>query len=316
VAKDARKASNKVIITCAVTGAIHTPTMSPHLPITPDEIADAAIGAAEAGAAIIHLHARDPQTGKPDQTPEAFARFLPRIKQQSNCVINLTSGGSPTMRVEERARPAATFKPEVASLNMGSINFALYPMLNRYKEFKFDWEKPYLEGTRDLVFRNTFQDIEYVLKTCYGNDTRFEFECYDVAHIYNLAHFLERGLVKPPLFVQSVFGILGGIGTHPEDVMTMRRTADRLLGRENYRWSVLGAGRAQMPIAAMAAAMGGNVRVGLEDSLWIGPGRLAESNAQQVAKVRQIVEGLGLEIASADEAREILQLKGGDKVAF
>jgi uncharacterized protein (DUF849 family) len=316
VAKTPSKTSNKVIITCAVTGAIHTPTMSPHLPITPDEIADAAIGAAEAGAAIIHLHARDPKTGKPDQTPEAFARFLPRIKQQSNCVINLTSGGSPTMRVEERAKPAATFKPEVASLNMGSINFALYPMLNRYKEFKFDWEKPYLEGTRDLVFRNTFQDIEYVLKTCYGNDTRFEFECYDVAHLYNLAHFLERGLVKPPLFVQSVFGILGGIGTHPEDVMTMRRTADRLLGRENYRWSVLGAGRSQMAIAAMAAAMGGNVRVGLEDSLWIGPGKLAESNAQQVRNARQIIEGLGLEIASADEAREILQLKGGDKVAF
>jgi uncharacterized protein (DUF849 family) len=320
VAKDASKmpgkTGSKVIITCAVTGAIHTPTMSPHLPITPDEIAAAAIGAAEAGAAIIHLHARDPKTGKPDQTPEAFGRFLPRIKQQSNCVINLTSGGSPTMRVEERARPAATFKPEVASLNMGSINFALYPMLNRYKDFKFDWERPYLEGTRDLVFRNTFQDIEYVLKTCYGNDTRFEFECYDVAHLYNLAHFLERGLVKPPLFVQSVFGILGGIGTHPEDVMTMRRTADRLLGRENYRWSVLGAGRAQMPIAAMAAAMGGNVRVGLEDSLWIGPGKLAESNAQQVRNARQIIEGLGLEIASADEAREILQLKGGDKVAF
>ena len=293
--------ANKIIITCAVTGAIHTPTMSPYLPITPDEIADAAIGAAEAGAAIIHLHARDPKTGRPDQTPEAFARFLPRIKQQSNCVINLTSGGSPTMRVEERVKPAATFKPEVASLNMGSINFALYPMLNRYKEFKHDWEKPYLEGTRDLVFRNTFQDIEYVLKTCYGNDTRFEFECYDVAHIYNLAHFLERGLVKPPLFVQTVFGILGGIGTHPEDVLHMRRTADRLLGRENYRWSVLGAGRSQMPIAAMAAAMGGNVRVGLEDSLWAGPGRLAASNAEQVRQARQIIEGLSLDVATPDD---------------
>ena len=232
MAKEAKKSSNKVIITCAVTGAIHTPTMSPHLPITPEEIADAAVGAAEAGAAIIHLHARDPKTGKPDQTPEAFGRFLPQIKQRSNCVINLTSGGSPTMRVDERVRPAATFQPEVASLNMGSINFALYPMLNRYKEFKHDWEKTYLEGTRDLVFRNTFQDIEYVLKTCYGNNTRFEFECYDIGHLYNLAHFLERGLVKPPLFVQSVFGILGGIGTHPEDVMMMRRTADRLLGRE------------------------------------------------------------------------------------
>ncbi len=249
--------------------------MSPHLPITPEQIADAAIGAAEAGAAIVHLHARNPETGRPDQSPEAFGRFLPRIKQRTNAVINLTSGGSPTMRVEERVMPAATFKPEVASLNMGSMNFALFPMLNRYKEFKHDWEKPYLEGTRDLIFRNTFKDIEFVLKTCQDNGTRFEFECYDIGHLYNLAHFLERGLVKPPLFVQSVFGILGGIGTHPEDVIHMRRTADRLLGRDNYRWSVLGAGRAQMPIAAMAAAMGGNVRVGLEDSLWIGPGKLA-----------------------------------------
>jgi uncharacterized protein (DUF849 family) len=220
------------------------------------------------------------------------------------------------MRVEERVLPAATFKPEVASLNMGSINFGLYPMLNRYKEFKYDWEKPYLEGTKDLIFRNTFKDIEFVLKTCQDNNTRFEFECYDIGHLYNLSHFLERGLVKPPLFVQSVFGILGGIGTHPEDVMHMRRTADRLLGRENYHWSVLGAGRAQMPIAAMAAGMGGNVRVGLEDSLWIGPGKLAESNAQQVTNVRRILEGLGLEIATPDEAREILSLKGADKVNF
>jgi uncharacterized protein (DUF849 family) len=309
-------AKNKVIITCAITGSIHTPTMSPHLPITPDQIADAAIGAAEAGAAIVHLHARNPETGRPDQTPEAFGRFLPRIKQRSNVVINLTSGGSPTMRVEERVMPAATFKPEVASLNMGSMNFGLYPMLNRYKEFKHDWEKPYLEGTRDLIFRNTFKDIEFVLKKCQDNNTRFEFECYDIGHLYSLSHFLERGLVKPPLFVQSVFGILGGIGTHPEDVIHMRRTADRLLGRDNYRWSVLGAGRAQMPIAAMAVAMGGNVRVGLEDSLWLGPGKLAESNAQQVTRARQIIEGLGLEIATPDDAREILALKGADKVAF
>jgi len=309
-------ASNKVIITCAVTGSIHTPTMSPYLPITPQQIAEAAIGAAEAGAAIVHLHARDPQTGKPDQRPEAFARFLPIIKQRCNAVINLTSGGSPHMRVEERVMPAEVLKPEVASLNMGSMNFALFPMLNRYKSFTFDWEQPYLEGTRDLIFRNTFRDIEFVLKTCQNNGTRFEFECYDIGHLYNLAHFLERGLVKPPLFVQSVFGILGGIGTHPEDVMHMRRTANRLLGPENYRWSVLGAGRNQMSIAAMAASMGGNVRVGLEDSLWIGPGKLAESNAQQVRKARQIIEGLGLEIASPDEAREILSLKGSDKVAF
>ncbi len=309
-------AKNKVIITCAITGAIHTPTMSPHLPITPEQIADSAIGAAEAGAAIIHLHARDPKTGRPDQSPEAFLRFVPRIKQRTNAVINLTSGGSPSMRVEERVMPAATLKPEVASLKMGSMNFGLYPMLGRYKEFKHDWERPYLEGTKDLIFRNTFKDIEFVLKTCQDNATRFEFECYDIGHLYSLAHFLERGLVKPPLFVQSVFGILGGIGTHPEDVIHMRRTADRLLGRENYRWSVLGAGRAQMPIASMSVAMGGNVRVGLEDSLWIGPGKLAESNAQQVTKVRGIIEGMGLEVATPAEAREILSLKGAAKVAI
>jgi uncharacterized protein (DUF849 family) len=310
------KSNNKVIITCAITGAIHTPSMSPHLPITPDQIVDAAIGAAEAGAAIVHLHARNPETGRPDQSPEAFGRFISRIKQRSNVVINLTSGGSPDMRVEQRVSPAHTFKPEVASLNMGSMNFALFPMLNRYKDLKHDWERTYLEGTRDLVFRNTFKDIEFVLRTCADNGTRFEFECYDIGHLYNLAHFLEHGLVKPPLFVQSVFGILGGIGTHPEDVMHMRRTADRLLGRENYRWSVLGAGRAQMVIGAMAVAMGGNLRVGLEDSLWIGAGQLAESNAQQVKRARQIVEGLGFEVAGPDDAREILALKGGDKVAF
>jgi uncharacterized protein (DUF849 family) len=307
--------ANKVIVTCAVTGAIHTPSMSPYLPVTPDEIAEQAVAAAEAGAAILHLHARDPQSGKPDQTPEAFARFLPRIKQATDAAINITTGGSPYMRVEERVRPAAEFKPEIASLNMGSINFALFQLLERYKEFKFDWEQPTLEGTRDLVFRNSFKDIEYVLATCYGNGTRFEFECYDIAHLYNLRHFLDRGLVKPPLFVQSVFGILGGIGTHPEDVMHMKRTADRLFG-DRYRWSVLGAGAAQMRIAAQAAAMGANVRVGLEDSLWAGPGKLAKNNAEQVLIARRILEGLGLEIATPDEAREMLSLKGGDKVGF
>jgi uncharacterized protein (DUF849 family) len=307
--------NRKVIITCAVTGAIHTPSMSPHLPVTPDEIVEHAVEAAEAGAAILHLHARDPKTGKPDQTPEAFARFLPRIKQGTNAVINVTTGGSPYMRVEERVKPAATFKPEVASLNMGSINFALFHLLDRYKEFKHEWERQHLEATRDLVFRNSFKDIEYILETCYGNDTRFEFECYDIAHLYNTKHFLDRGLVKPPLFIQSVFGILGGIGTHPEDVIHMKRTADRLFG-DQYRWSVLGAGSSQMRIAAQAAAMGANVRVGLEDSLWAGPGRLASSNAEQVRIARQIVEGLGLEIATPDEAREILSLKGGDQVAF
>lgn len=307
--------SGKVIITCAVTGAIHTPSMSRYLPITPDEIAEQAVAAAEAGAAILHLHARNPATGQPDQSPEGFAPFLPRIKQGTDAVINITTGGSPYMSVKERAAPAATYQPEVASLNMGSMNFGLYPMLKRFKAFKFDWERAHLEGSRDLVFRNSFQDIEYVLETCYGNGTRFEFECYDISHLYNLAHFADRGLVKAPFFVQSVFGLLGGIGSHPEDVLHMKRTAERLFGAD-YRWSVLGAGASQFRIAAQAAALGGNVRVGLEDSLWAGPGELATSNAVQVKKVRQIIEGLGLTVASADEAREILSLKGGDRVAF
>ena len=309
-------AGQKVVITCAVTGSIHTPTMSPHLPISATEIADAAIGAAEAGAAIVHLHARDPKDGRPDQSPEAFAPFLGVIKQRSAVVVNITTGGAPTMSIEERVRPAATFKPEVASLNMGSMNFGLYPMLGRYKTFKHAWEQPYLEGSRERIFKNTFADIEYILTTCAENGTRFEIECYDIGHLYTLAHFADRGVVKPPFFVQSVFGILGGIGAHPEDVMHMRRTADRLFGRTTYHWSVLGAGRNQMPIAAMAAAMGGNVRVGLEDSLWIGPGRLAESNAAQVRQARQIIEGLGLQIATPVDAREILGLKGAENVAF
>ncbi|GLK84754.1 3-keto-5-aminohexanoate cleavage protein [Ancylobacter defluvii] len=308
-------AARKVIITCACTGAIHTPSMSPHLPVTPDEIIADALGAAEAGAAILHLHARNPETGKPDQTPEAFGRFLPQLKQRTSAAINITTGGSPYMKVEERVLPAARFKPEVASLNMGSINFGLYHLLDRYKDFKFEWERQHLEATRDLVFRNSFKDIEYILETCYGNGTRFEFECYDIAHLYNLKHFLDRGLVKPPLFVQSVFGILGGIGTHPEDIMHMKRTADRLFG-DQYRWSVLGAGASQLRIAAMAASMGSNVRVGLEDSLWIGPGELAPSSGAQVRKARQILEGMGLEIATPDEAREMLDLKGADQVSF
>ncbi len=307
--------SRKVIITCAVTGSIHTPSMSPHLPITPQEIADAAIGAAEAGAAVVHLHARDPQTGKPDQSVDAFAPFLKVIKQSSNCVVNITTGGAMTMTVEERARPAAHFKPEVASLNMGTMNFGLYPMLNRTKEFKFDWERPYLEGSRSGFFKNTFADIEYILTTCANNGTRFEIECYDIGHLYTLAHFVDRKIVKPPLFVQSVFGILGGIGPHAEDVGHMKRTAVRLFGND-YHWSVLGAGSNQLRIAAMSASMGGNVRVGLEDSLWAGPGKLAESNAEQVRLVRQVIEGLGLEVASPDDARDMLQLKGGDQVGF
>lgn len=308
------KLDRKVIITCAVTGAIHTPSMSPHLPVTAEQIADAAIGAAEAGAAIVHLHARNPEDGRPDQTPEAFAPFLRVIKQRSDCVVNLTTGGAPTMTIQQRVAPAATFKPEVASLNMGSMNFGLFGMLNRFKDLKHAWERDYL-ANKDIVFRNSFADIEYILTTCAGNDTRFEFECYDTAHLYNLKYFFDRGLVKAPLFIQTVFGIQGGIGPHPEDVMHMKRTADRLFG-DNYKWSVLGAGRNQLPIAAMAAAMGANVRVGLEDSLWGGPGRLAQSNAEQVRSARQIIEGLGLEVATPDEAREILSLKGGDRVGF
>ncbi|MCQ0986064.1 BKACE family enzyme [Jiella marina] len=313
--KKAAKSAGKVIVTCAVTGAIHTPTMSPHLPITPDQIAEDAIKAAEAGAAILHLHARNPETGRPDQTPEAFGRFLPRIKQSTNAVINITTGGSPYMKVEERVLPAETYQPEVASLNMGSINFGLFHLAAKYDSFKHDWEKQHLEATRDLVFRNSFKDIEYILETCYGNGTRFEFECYDIAHLYNLAHFADRGLVKPPFFVQSVFGLLGGIGTHPEDVTHMKRTADRLFGTD-FRWSVLGAGGSQLRIAAQSLAMGGNVRVGLEDSLWAGKGKLATESADQVRMVRSIVEGLGLELATPDEARAMLSLKGGDAVAF
>jgi len=306
--------NNKVIITCAVTGAIHTPSMSQHLPVTAKQIEDAAVDAIEAGCAIVHLHARDPKDGRPSQAVSLFKDFLGNIKQRCNGVIILTTGGSPAMTVEERLQPALQLKPEVASLNMGSMNFGLYPMLGKYKTFQHEWEPTYLEATRDVVFRNTFKDIEYILRSCAANGTRFEFECYDTSHLYNLAHFIDRGLVKTP-FIQTVFGILGGIGTHPDDVAHMKRTADRLFG-DDYVWSVLGAGRFQMPIAAMAAAMGGNVRVGLEDSLWDGPGNLAQSNAAQVRRVRAILEGLSLSIATPDEARNLLSLKGAANVGF
>ena len=305
----------KVIITCAVTGSIHTPSMSPHLPVTAQQIADAAVGAAEAGAAIVHLHAREPQDGRPTQAPSAFRAFVGDIKRRSDVVVNLTTGGAPTMTVQERMQPALQLQPEVASLNMGSMNFGLYPMLDRYKEFRHDWEPKFLESTRDVVFKNTFADIEFVLTRGTANGTRFEFECYDTAHLYNLAHFLDRKLATPPLFVQTVFGILGGIGTHADDVAHMKRTADRLFGKD-YVWSVLGAGRAQMGIAATAAAQGGNVRVGLEDSLWDGPGQLARSNADQVRRVRGILESLGLAVATPAEARAMLKLKGRGEVAF
>ncbi len=307
--------NRKVIITCAITGAIHTPTMSKYLPVTADEIADAGIAAAEAGAAIIHLHARDPETGKPSQEPELFKPFLQKIKANSDAVLNITTGGSPHMTVDERMLPAMAFKPELASLNMGSMNFGLFPMLGRFKTFNHEWEREHLEKSADLIFKNTYKDIETILKKGTENGTRFEFECYDISHLYNLAHFMDRGLVQSPPFIQSVFGILGGIGPDPEDLMHMRRTADRLFG-DNYQWSILGAGRNQFPLATMGAAMGSNVRVGLEDSLWIGPGKLASSNAEQVSRIRIILEALNLQIATPDEARAMLQLKGADQVGF
>ncbi|MCY0857178.1 MULTISPECIES: 3-keto-5-aminohexanoate cleavage protein [unclassified Cupriavidus] len=308
-------ARSKAIITCAPTGAIHTPSMSPYLPVTADEIAAAAIDAAKAGAAILHLHARDPKDGRPSQDPALFRPFLSKIKAATNAVINITTGGSPHMTVEERMLPATTFKPELASLNMGSMNFGLFPMLDRFKEFAHEWEREHLENSRNLIFKNTFSDIENILKIGNANGTRFEFECYDISHLNNLKHFLDRGLVKAPVFVQSVFGILGGIGGDPEDLMHMHRTANRLFG-DQYRWSILGAGRNQIPLATIGAAMGANVRVGLEDSLWIGPGRLAASSAEQVLRIRSVLEALNIDVATPDEAREILGLKGAANVAF
>ena len=302
-------APRKVIVTCAVTGSIHTPSMSPHLPVTPQEIADAAIGAAKAGASIIHLHARDPRDGSPTQDPALFAEFLPKIMQACDAVINITTGGAATMTIEERLQPALRHAPEVASLNMGSMNFGLYPMLARYKELRHPWERTYLEGSVDRVFKNTFKDIEFILTSCARNGTRFEIECYDIGHLYTAAHFLERRIIEPPLFIQGVFGILGGIGAHPEDVAHMKRTADRLFGKD-YLFSVLGAGRNQMPVATQSLLMGGNVRVGLEDSLWDAPGKLAESNASQVARVRSIIEAMSLEVATPGETRAMLKLKG------
>jgi uncharacterized protein (DUF849 family) len=306
---------SKVIITCAITGSIHTPSMSAHLPVTPDEITAAALGAAQAGAAIVHLHARNPEDGRPTQDPDIYRKFVPQIKAGSDVVINITTGGAPTMPVQERLQPALQLKPEVASLNMGSMNFGLYEMLQRYKSFKHSWEQPYLQGTEDLVFRNSFKDIAHILRSCSENDTRFEIECYDIGHLYNAAHFVDRGLVKPPLLIQSVFGIRGAIGTHVEDLMHMKRTADRLFG-EDYQWSVLGVGRNQIPLATISAAMGSNVRVGLEDSLWDGPGKLAETNAAQVRRMRGIIEALSLQVATPDDARQLLKLKGRRNVAF
>ncbi len=308
--------SGKVIITCAVTGSIHTPTMSPYLPLTPDEVASQAIGAAEAGAAILHLHARDPKDGRPTPDPKVFMQFLPRIKQATDAVVNITTGGGHGMTLEERLAAPLQASPEMCSLNMGSMNFGLFPMLQRYKDFKHDWERQHLENSRDFIFRNTFKDIEYILKNLgEAHGTRFEFECYDVGHLYTLAHFLDRKLVKPPLLVQSIFGILGGIGADPENLTHVKHIADKLFG-DAYYWSILAAGRHQLPLVTMGAIMGGNVRVGLEDSLFIGKGQLAKTNADQVTRIRTILENLSLEIATPREARDMLALKGGDAVAF
>ncbi|MGQ2904179.1 MAG: 3-keto-5-aminohexanoate cleavage protein [Neoaquamicrobium sediminum] len=310
------KNTGKVIISCAVTGGIHTPSMSDALPYTPDDIARQSIDAAEAGAAILHLHARDPETGRPTPDPAVFMQFLPRIKQATGAVVNITTGGGLGMSLEERLAAPMQAAPEMCSLNMGSMNFGIFPMAAKERDWKFDWEKPYILGTDDFIFRNTFRDIEYILKNLgEKHGTRFEHECYDVGHLYNLAHFVDRGLVKPPFFVQMIFGILGGIGAAPENLIFMKETADKLFG-DDYQWSVLAAGRHQMPIATQAALMGGNVRVGLEDSLYIGRGKLAESNAEQVRKIRLIIEELGLDIATPEEARAALALKGGDRVSF
>ena len=308
--------SGKVVITCAVTGSIHTPTMSPYLPLTPDEVAGQAIEAAEAGAAILHLHARDPKDGRPTPDPKVFMAFLPRIKQASDAVINITTGGGHGMTLEERLAAPLKASPEMCSLNMGSMNFGLFPMLAKYKEFKHDWERVHLENSRDFIFRNTFKDIEYILKNLgEAHGTRFEFECYDIGHLYTLAHFLDHKLVKPPLFVQTIFGILGGIGADPENLTHAKHIADKLFGND-YCWSILAAGRHQLPLVTMGAIMGGNVRVGLEDSLFVGKGQLAKSNADQVRRIRSILENLSLEIATPQEARAMLELKGGDRVAF
>ena len=309
-------ANRNVIITCAITGSIHTPTMSPHLPVTPEQIAEQAIGAAEAGAAILHLHARDPKDGRPTPDPDVFLQFLPRIKEGCEAVINITTGGGHGMTVDERLRGSLRLKPEMSSLNMGSMNFGLYPMLTRYNEFRYDWELDHLENSRDFIFRNTFKDIEHILKVLgEGCGTRFEFECYDVGHLYNLAHFLDRGLLKPPLFIQFIFGILGGIGADPDNLTHMHRIADKLFG-DDYLWSVLAGGRHQLPLVTMGSVMGGNVRVGLEDSLYAGKGRLATSNSEQVSIIRGILEQLSLKIATPDEARQQLALKGADQVSF
>jgi uncharacterized protein (DUF849 family) len=309
--------ANKVIISCAVTGSIHTPTMSPYLPFAPEDIARQAIEAAEAGAAILHFHARDPKTGEPSGDPAIYLQFLPAVKAGTNAIINITTGGGMTMNLDQRLAPALRVKPELAPFNMGSINFSIHRSARRHSQWKYDWEERYLKGTEANIFRNTFVDMKRVLKDLgEGCGTRFEYECYDLGHLYNLAYLLDEKLVEPPLFLQSVFGILGGMGVDVELLSYFRETADRLFGREKYHWSVIGAGRHQTRLGTMAAILGGNVRVGLEDSLWLRKGQLAKSSAEQVRKIRRILEELSFEIATPDEVREMLHLKGPNLVAI
>lgn len=308
--------SHRVIISCALTGSVHTPTMSEYLPITPAQIIASGVEAAEAGAAILHVHARNPETGMPSGNPLHFQQICSGLSERTNAVINVTTGGTARMSIEERLAYPLSVKPEMCSLNMGSMNFSFHPMAERIKEWRYDWEKPYVEGSKDVVFKNTFADIEYILGNLGEAGTRFELECYDVGHLYNLAYFVDRKLIKPPIFIQAIFGILGGLGPDPENLFLMRSTADRLIGRENYQLSILGAGRHQMSLLTVGAILGANVRVGLEDSLYLGPGKRAQTNAEQVAKIRRILGELNFEIATPSDAREMLQLKGAQQVRF
>jgi uncharacterized protein (DUF849 family) len=308
--------NRKVILSCAITGSVHTPTMSEYLPITPAQIVDSALEAAQAGAAILHLHARDPETGKPSADRAHFQQICPVLAERTDAILNITTGGSTRMTIEERLAYALQVKPEMCSLNMGSMNFSIHPIAERITKWRYAWEQEYIEGSKDVVFRNTFADIEYILRHLGEAGTRFELECYDVGHLYNLAYFVDRNIIKTPLFIQAIFGILGGLGPDPENLFVMRSTADRLFGRENYQFSVLGAGRHQMSLLTVGAVLGGNVRVGLEDSLYLGPGAKAKSNAEQVRKIRRILEELSFEIATSSEVREMLQLKGAKNVHF
>lgn len=307
---------SKILITCAITGSIHTPSMSPYLPITPAEITEHGIDAAQAGAAILHLHARNPETGQPSSNEADFMAFLPQLKQSTDAVLNISTGGSAVMTLDQRLAAPKRAEPEMCSLNMGTMNFALYPAVDRISEWKFDWEKPFLENSDDLVFKNTPRDMVRILTEMGQNrGARFEFECYDIGHLYMLKHFVDRGVVQGPLFIQFVFGVLGGMGPDPENLMHMKVIADKLFG-DDYMFSVLAAGRQQMPLITMSAAMGGHVRVGLEDSLMISRGQLAKTNAEQVLKIRRIVEDLGREVATPPEAREMLGLKGADRTTI